>query len=134
MIAKHDIDPDNFFFDATLTATQIAALPGDVNAKNLTESKKKLKSILNLCIGEEAQRIFKARQPGVNTKAERYSQKLDHMESVFKLKRKVTHERGLFYGLKQREHETFEKFHAVLNALARHCNFTNKQKMLRQRK
>ena len=37
----------------------------------------------------------------------------------------MTHERGLFYGRKQRETETFEKFHAELSALAGRCDFAN---------
>ena len=40
-------------------------------------------------------------------------------------KRNVTHERGLLYGRKQRENETFEKFHAELNALAGRCDIAN---------
>ena len=47
------------------------------------------------------------------------------MQNVFKRERNVTHERGLFYGRKQRENETFEKFHAELSALAGRCDFVN---------
>ena len=57
MIADHDIDPDDFFFNDTLDATAIAALPGEVNGKNRLEAEKKLKSNLYLCIGDGAQRI-----------------------------------------------------------------------------
>ena len=73
MIAKYDIDLDDFYFARTLNAAAIAALPDDVNGKNRTESEKKLKSNLYLCIGDEAQRFFNARKPGV------------------KIKRKITH-------------------------------------------
>ena len=125
MIAKYDIDPDDFYFARTLNAAAIAALPGDVNGKNRTESEKKLKSNLYLCIGDEAQRIFKAGKPEVNIKTERYPRVLDEMENVFRRERNVTHERGLFYGRKQRENETFEKFHAELSALAGRCDFAN---------
>ena len=65
MIAKYDIDADDFYFDATLDATAIAAPPGDVNGKNLLELEKKLKTNLYLSIGDEAQRISNARNPGV---------------------------------------------------------------------
>ena len=47
------------------------------------------------------------------------------MQNVFKPERNVTHERGLFYGRKQRENETFEKFHAELSALVGRCDFSN---------
>ena len=61
MIAKYDIDPDDFYFASTLNAAAIGALPEEVNGKNRLESEKKLKSNLYLCIGDEAQRIFKIR-------------------------------------------------------------------------
>ena len=125
MIAKYDIEPDDFYFARTLNAVAIAALPEDVNGKNRIEAEKKLKSDLYLCIGDEAQRIFKARKPAVNVKTERYPRVLDEMQNVFKRERNVTHERGLFYGRKQRENETLEKFHAELSALAGRCDFAN---------
>ena len=68
MIAKYDIDPDDFCFAHTLNATAMANLPEEVNGKNRIESERKLKSNLYLCIGDEAQRIFKARKPAVNVK------------------------------------------------------------------
>ena len=123
MIAKYDTDPDDFYFARTLNATAIAALPDDVNGKNRTESEKKLKSNLYLCIGDEGQRIFKARKPGLNIKTEHYPRVLDEMENLFQRQRNVTHERGLFYGRKQRENELFEKVHAELSTLAGRCDF-----------
>ena len=125
MIAKYDIDPDDFYFANTLNAAAVGALPEEVNGKNRLDSEKKLKSNLYLCIGDEAQRIFKARKPTVNIKTERYPRVLDEMQNVFQRERNVTHERGLFYGRKQRENETFEKFHAELSALAGRCDFAN---------
>ena len=84
MIAKYDIDPDDFYFARTLNAAAIAALSEDVNGKNRIEAEKKLKSNLYLCIGDKAQRIFKVRKPAVNVKTERYSRILDKMQNVFK--------------------------------------------------
>ena len=81
MIAKYDIDPDDFYFARTLNAAAIAALPEDVNGKKRIESEKKLKSNLYLCIGDEARRIFKARKPAVNVKTERYPRVLVKMFS-----------------------------------------------------
>ena len=126
MITKCDIDPpDDFYFASTRNAAAITALPEEVNGKNRLDSEMKLKSNLYLCIGDEAQRIFKARKPAVNIKTVRYPRVLDEMLSVFQRERNVTHERGLFYGRKQRENETFEKFHAELSALAGGCDFAN---------
>ena len=56
---------------------------------------------------------------------------LDEMQNVFQRERNVTHERGLFYGRKQRENETFEKFHAELSALAGRCDFANAAENIR---
>ena len=123
MIAKYDIDPDDFYFASTLNAAAITALPEEVNGKNHLDSEKKLKSNLYLCIGDEAQRIFKARKPAVNIKTVQYPRVLDEMQNIFQRERNVTHERGLFYGRKQRENETFEKFHAELSALAGRCDY-----------
>ena len=80
---------------------------------------------LYLCIGDEAQRIFKVQRPAVNVKTVRYPRVLDEMQNVFQRERNVTHERGLFYGRKQKKNETFEKFIAELSALAGRCDFAN---------
>ena len=93
--------------------------------KNRIEAETKLKPNLYLCFGDEAQRIFKAQKPAVNVKTERYPRVLDDMQNVFKRERNVNHERGLVYGKKQRENETFEKFHTELSALAGRCDFDN---------
>ena len=129
MIAKYD--PDDFYFARTLNAAAIAALPEELNGKNHTDAEKKLKSNLYRCIGDEAQRIFKARKPAVNVKTEPYPRVLDEMQNVFQRKRNVTHERGIFYGRKQRENGTFEKFHAELSALAGRCDFANAAENIR---
>ena len=78
-----------------------------------------------LCIGNEAQRIFKAQKPTVSIKTERYPRLLYEMPNLFQRERNVTHERQLFYMRKQRENEKFEKFHAELSALTGRCDFAN---------
>ena len=128
----HDSKIGRFFFARTLNAAAITASPQDVNGKNRIEAEKKLKSNLYLCIGDKAQRIFKARKPAVNVKTERYPRVLDEMQIVFKRERSVTHERGQFYGRKQRENEPFEKFHAELSALAGRCDFANAAENVRE--
>ena len=125
MIAKFDIDPDDFYFARTLNAAAITALPEEVNGKNRIDAEKKLKSNLYFCIGDEAQRIFRAQKPAVNVKTELYPRVLDEMQNVFQREWNLTHERGLFYGRKQGENETFEKFHAELRALAGRSDFAN---------
>ena len=110
MIAKYHIDPNDFYFARTLNAAAIAALPEEVNGKNRIDAEKQLNPNLYLCIGDEAQRIFKARKPAVNVKTERYPQVLDEMQNVFQRDRNVTHERGLFYGRNRRSTERSRNF------------------------
>ena len=80
---------------------------------------------------DEVQRVFKARKPAVSIKTERFPRVLDEMQNVFKRERNVTHERGLFYGRKQRENETFEKLYVELSALAGRCDFANAAENIR---
>ena len=102
MVAKYDIDPEDFYFANTLDEAAIAALPGKSMEKNWIDEEKTFKSNLYLCIVDEAQRIFKAQKPAVSIKTERFQRVLDEMQNVFKRERNFTHERGLFYGRKQR--------------------------------
>ena len=83
------------------------------------------------CIGEEAQRIFKARKLAVSVKSEQYPRVLDEMQIVFKRERNFTHELALFYGKIQRDDETWDKFHAERSALAWRCNFANAAENIR---
>ena len=41
MIAKNDIDPDDFYFASTVNAAAITALPEEVNRENCLDSEKK---------------------------------------------------------------------------------------------
>ena len=40
MIAKYDIDPDDFYFASTLNAAAITALPEEVNGKTVSIRKR----------------------------------------------------------------------------------------------
>ena len=53
------------------------------------------------------------------------------MQKVFKRERNVTHERRLFYGRKQRDNETFEKFQAESSPLTGRCDFANATENIR---
>ena len=59
-----------FSFDNTLDASAIAALLEEIIGKNRIDAEKKLKSKLHLCIGDKAQRIFKASKPAVSIKTQ----------------------------------------------------------------
>ena len=55
MVAKHSINPKNYYFAVNLTETQIIALPGEVDGKNRLESEQILISNFCLCLGEKGQ-------------------------------------------------------------------------------
>ena len=55
MVAKHYINPKNYYFADSLSATQIAALPEDVDGKNRLAAEQTLISNLYLCLGERGQ-------------------------------------------------------------------------------
>ena len=85
MIANYEIDPDDFYFAATLTAPQVPALPVDVNRRNLV-------------------RIFifvlETKRSGFSSQAIWSGHKIVEcwttwvFKSVFKSERNVTHEGG----------------------------------------
>ena len=66
VIAKHAFNPTAFYFDRTLTATQIAALPAAVEGKNRVEAEQMLISKLHLCLGERDQDELHNRKPHLN--------------------------------------------------------------------
>ena len=63
MVAKRSLSPKNFYFASMLDATQIAALPADVDGKNRLEAEQTLVSKLYLCLGEKGQKEFHKRKP-----------------------------------------------------------------------
>ena len=53
MVAKHSINPRNFYYASTLTAAQLADLPEEVDGKNRLVSEQTLISNLYLCLGRK---------------------------------------------------------------------------------
>ena len=53
------------------------------------------------------------------------------MQQIFKRDRNIAHERGLFYGRKQKDNEAIEKFHAELSSLDGRCDFANAAENIR---
>ena len=87
MIAKYDIDLDDFDFANTLTAAAIAALPKEVNGKNRIEAEEKLKSNLMSVLGTRRREYSKLEKPTVSIKTERYPRVLDEMQNIFRRKK-----------------------------------------------
>ena len=90
MVAKHSINPKNFYF----ASTQIAALPENVDGKNWLEAEQTLISKLYLCLGEKGQEEFHKCKPHLDLRASRYPRVLDAMEGEFKKERNETYEVG----------------------------------------
>ena len=92
MVAKHSINPKDYYFADTLTATQITALPEEVDGKNRLPSEQTLISNLYLCLGERGREEFHKRRPHLELGDSRYPRVLDAMEGEFKKERNETYE------------------------------------------
>ena len=123
MVAKHSINPKNYYFADSLTATQIAALPEDVEGKNKLAAEQTLISNLYLCLGKRGKEVLHKRRPHLELGEARYLRVLDAMEGEFKKERNEKYEVFQLKSRKQRIGESLEQFHAVLNGLAARCSF-----------
>ena len=63
MVAKHSLNPKNFYFASTLTEAQIGDLAAEVDGKPRLESGQTLISNLYLCFGEKGQDELHKRRP-----------------------------------------------------------------------
>ena len=92
MVAKHRINPKNFYFDGLLTEAQITAWVEEVDGKNRMICKQFLVSNLYLCLGEKGQEEFHKRRPHMNLGATHYPRVVDALEAEFKKERNETYE------------------------------------------
>ena len=83
-MAKHSINPKNYYFAATLTEIQITAWPGEVDGNNRLESEQTLIIDLYLCLGEKGQDELHKRRPHLELSTIRYPRMLDGLEMKFK--------------------------------------------------
>ena len=123
MVAKHSLNPKNFYYADTLSAAQVTALPEAVDGKNRLESEQVLISNLYLCLGGKGQDELHKRRPHLDLSAIRYPRMLDALETEFKKERKETYETYQLLSRKQFINESLEQFHSVLSGLAARCNF-----------
>ena len=123
MVAKHGLNPKNFYYASTLTAAQVAALPEEVDGKNRLASEQILISNLYLCLGEKGQDKLHKRKPHLDLSTTRYSRVLDTIETEIKKERNETYETFQLLARKQHIGESLEQFHSVLSGLAARCNF-----------
>ena len=123
MVAKHSINPKNYYYAATLTAAQVTALPEEVDGKNRLELEQVLISNLYLCLGEKGQDELHKRRPHLDLSAVRYPRLIDVLETEFKKERNETYETFQLLSRKQFINESLEQFHSVLSGLAARGNF-----------
>ena len=123
MVAKHSINPKNFYYASTLTAAQVTALPEEVDGKDRLASEQTLILNLYLCLGEKGQDELHKRRPHLDLSTTRYSRVLDTIETEFKKERNETFETFQLLARKQQIGESLEQFHSVLSGLAARCNF-----------
>ena len=122
-VAKHSINPKNYYKAATLTAAQVTALPEEVDGKNRLESEQVLFSNLYLCLGEKGQDELHKRRPHLDLSTVCYPRMIDVLEKEFKKERNETYETYQLLSRKQFINEILEQFHSVLSGLAARCNF-----------
>ena len=72
MAAKHGINPKFFYVDGSITATQITALPEEVDVKNRLTCKQTFISNRYMCLGEKGQEEFHKRRPHKDLGATHY--------------------------------------------------------------
>ena len=118
MVAKHSLNPKNFYYASTLTAALVTALPEEVDGKNRLASEQTLISNLYLCLGEKGQDELHKRRPHLDLSTTRYSRVLDTIETEFKKERNETYETFQLLARKQQIGESLEQFHSVLSGLA----------------
>ena len=90
MVAKHGINPRNFYYASTLTAAQATALPEEVDGKDRLMSEQTLISNLYLCLRGKGQDEFHKRKPHLDLSTTLYSRVLDAREIKFKKERNET--------------------------------------------
>ncbi len=90
---------------------------------NLTAANHRLKAILYMIMGPEAQRRFRNKLPHVDIKEDSvdFGDLWHYLDVAFLKKRNIIVTRVALYSRRQEEGETLEQFHGVLQALAAKC-------------
>ena len=118
MVAKHSINPRNFYYASTSTAAQITALLEEVDEKDRMTSEQTLISNLYLYLREKGQDELHKRRPRLDLSTTRYSSVVDTIKTEFKKERYETYETFQLLARKQHIGESLEQFHSVLSGRA----------------
>ena len=91
------------------------------NGLQIGDIDKKLKSQLYLALGKEGQKCFSHKNPGKRILDINFAEFWELLKTTFTVSTNLTYERLKFFGRRQTEHESLEKFHETLYELAKNC-------------
>ena len=91
------------------------------NGLQIGDIDKKLKSQLYLALGKEGQKCFSHKNPGKKILDINFAEFWELLKTTFTITTNLTYERFKFFGRRQKEHESLEKFHEILSELAKNC-------------
>ena len=91
------------------------------NGLQIGDIDKKLKSQLYLALEKEGQKCFSHKNPGKRILDINFAEFWELLKTTFTVTTNLTYERFKFFGQRQKEHESLEKFHETLSELAKNC-------------
>ena len=95
------------------------------NGLQIGDIDKKLKSQLFLALGKEGQKCFSHKNPGKRILDVKFAEFWELPKITFTVTTNLTYETFKFFGRRQKENESLEKFHETLYDLAKIVNWGN---------
>ena len=95
------------------------------NVLQIGDIDKKLKSQLYLALGREGQKCFSHKNPGNRILDTNFAEFWELLKTTFTVTTNLTYERYKFFGRRQKENDSVEKFHETLSELAKNVNWEN---------
>ena len=91
------------------------------NGLRIGDIDKKLKSQLYLALGKEGQKCFSHKNLGKRILDINFAEFWESLKTTFTVTTNLTSERFKFFGRRQKENKSLEKFHKTLSELAKNC-------------
>ena len=88
------------------------------NGLQIGDIDKKIKSQVYLVLGREGQKRFSHKKSGTRKLDFNFAEFWDLLKTTFTVTTNLTNERYKFFGRRQKDHESLEKFHETLSELA----------------
>ena len=93
----------------------------EFNGLQIGDIDKKLKSQLYLARGREGQKCFSHKNPGKKILDINFAEFWELLKTTFTVTTNLMYERFKFFGRRQKENESLEKFYEILSELAENC-------------